>query len=163
MDDQCLRFWLVDLKLRNNAVAYSHFLAKSLQSGRKRPIWHHFTSAWKQGWKSRRSFSCFMSRLKIKKYTEKRLSDYLYYSSRYFRCWKLRHLDHGGIFHRILNMSHNLLKNTRKRVWKNQPERREAHVRDERWQVKPSFHQSGKCFCKLLPTRKSYFLFWLKK
>ena len=97
------------------------------------------------------------------KYSEKRLSEYLYYSSRYFRCWKLRHLDHGGIFHYILNMSHNLLKNTRKRVWKNQPERREAHVRDEKWQVKPSFHQSGKCFCKLLPTRKSYFLFWLKK
>ena len=98
-----------------------------------------------------------------KKYTEKRLSEYLYYSSRYFRCWKLLHLDHGGIFHCILNTSHNLLKNTRKRVWKNQPERREVHVRDERWQVKPSFHQSEKCFCKLLPTRKSYFLFWLKK
>ena len=48
--------------------------------------------------------------IKNKKYTEKRLSEYLYYSSRYFRRWKLRHLDHGGIFHCILNMSHNLLK-----------------------------------------------------
>ena len=132
-------------------------------------------------WKKARNLAPFYvrmkaARLKVKaklfvlyfaieniKYSEKRLSEYLYYSSRYFRCWKLRHLDHGGIFHCILNMSHNLLKNTRKRVWKNQPERREAHVRDERWQVKPSFHQSGKCFCKLLPTRKSYFLFWLKK
>ena len=47
------------------------FLAKSLQSGRKRPIWHHFTSAWKQGWKSRRSFSRFISRLKIKNMQKK--------------------------------------------------------------------------------------------
>ena len=84
-----------------------------------RDMWFNLplhTSAWKRGWKSRRSFSCFVSRLKIKKYTEKRSCESLYYSSRYFRCWKLRDLDHSGIFHHILNMYYNLLNHKKKTV-----------------------------------------------
>ena len=114
------------------------------KSGWGREMWFNLpllhtsdTSAWKRSWKSRRSFLCFISRLKIKNIQRKRSSKCLYYSSRYFRCWKLHHLDHGGIFHGILNMCHNLLKNNKKKVWKNKPERRKAQVRDERWQVKP--------------------------
>ena len=160
---ECLGFWLVDLKLRNNAVAYGHFFGEIVTERKKAPNLAPFYVRMKARLKVKAKLFVLYFAIENKKYTEKRLSEYLYYSSRYFRCWKLLHLDHGGIFYCILNTSHNLLKNTRKRVWKNQPERREVHVRDERWQVKPSFHQSEKCFCKLLPTRKSYFLFWLKK
>ena len=97
--------------------------------------------------KVRRSFSCFVSRLKIKKYTEKKIVRVSLLLITLFSMLKTVCLGYR----------------TRKNVWKNQPEKREAQVRDEWWQVKPIFHQSGKCFWKILPTRKSYFLFWLKK
>ena len=61
------------------------------------------TLAWERGWMSRRSFLWFVSRL-IENIQKKRSSEYLYYSSCYFLCWKLCPLDHDGIFHRILNM-----------------------------------------------------------
>ena len=91
------------------------------------------TSAWKRSWKSRWSFLCFISRLKIKNIQRKRSSECLYYSSRYFRCWKLHHLDHGGIFHGILNMCHNLLKNKKKFERINQrEERRRSETKGDR-------------------------------
>ena len=123
------------------------------------------TSAWKRSWKSRRSFLCFISRLKIKNIQRKRSSACLYYSSRYFRCWKLHHLDHGGIFHGILNMCHNLSKNNKKQSLKESTREKKGagQRRKVTGEYNTSFPQSGKCFCKILPTAKTYFLFWLKK
>ena len=123
------------------------------------------TSAWKRSWKSRWSFLCFISRLKIKNIQRKRSSECLYYSSRYFRCWKLHHLDHGGIFHGILNMYHNLSKNNKKQSLKESTREKKGtgQRRKVTGETNTSFQQSGKCFCKILPTAKTYFLFWLKK
>ena len=142
------------------------------KSGWGREMWFNLpllhtsdTSAWKRSWKSRRSFLCFISRLKIKNIQRKRSSECLYYSSRYFRCWKLHHLDHGGIFHGILNMCHNLSKNNKKQSLKESTREKKGagQRRKVTGETNTSFQQSGKCFCKILPTAKTYFLFWLKK
>ena len=142
------------------------------KSGWGREMWFNLpllhtsdTSAWKRSWKSRRSFLCFISRLKIKNIQRKRSSECLYYSSRHFRCWKLHHLDHGGTFHGILNMCHNLSKNNKKQNLKESTREKKGagQRRKVTGETNTSFQQSGKCFCKILPTAKTYFLFWLKK
>ena len=113
------------------------------KSGWGREMWFNLpllhtsdTSAWKRSWKSRRSFLCFISRLKIKNIQRKRSSECLYYSSRYFRCWKLHQVDHGGIFHGILNMCHNLSKNNKKTKFERinqREERRRSETKGDRW------------------------------
>ena len=119
--------------------------------GGGREIWFNLplhTSAWKRRWKSRRSFSCYVSRLKMKNVKKKKIVRVSLLLITLFTMLNTVCLGYaqGKKFEGI---------NQRE-------ERRRSETK--RWLVKPSFHQSGKCFCKILPTRKAIFSFdWKSK
>ena len=81
-----LGFSLVDLKLRNNAVAYSHFFGEIVTEWKKAPNLAPFYVRMKARLKVKAKLFALYFAIENKKYAEKRLSEYLYYSSRYFRC-----------------------------------------------------------------------------
>ena len=104
--------------------------------GGGREIWFNLplhTSAWKRRWKSRRSFSCYVSRLKMKDIKKKKIVRVSLLLITLFTMLNTICLGYtqGKKFEGI---------NQRE-------ERRRSETK--RWLVKPSFHQSGKCFCNV--------------
>ena len=116
-----------------------------------REMWFNLplhTSAWKRRWKSRRNFSCYVWRLKIKNIRKKKIVRVSLLLITLFTMLNTVCLGYvqGKKFEGI-----------------NQREERRMSE-TKRWLVKLSFHQSGKCFCKILPTGRAIFSFdWKSK